>query len=1060
MKKLAFLLLLIVPCGFAQTTIEKCQARACYGYGAPTGGSQNGMIYQDLSQSPPVLSCGQGGAWVSCGGSGSGSGNVAAIPQAQIYVQPNSVTSATAGQSTTALNAQAPQINSIKDASQFCTTPGTLDDSCITNALSANQTIQLKAGTYNLANVVNITQSGVTLKCLPGAILQQGNATQGIHITGNNSVMDGCTINTNNQPNQVIEAGAVGGGITNFSFINGAVNNTGSNYGIRVDSSTNVNFLNNQCNGSNGGGCGQIFASSNVNISGNKGTGYFNVQSPSTGGSGNAVTFTSNSLTPEAGGTIFTLGDFSGGFNPIGGVTIANNHCTITGTSSGSPAFGCFSIVGNVSKCAITNNTMDAAGQYLSAGLMELGVNGCPVTGNVFNSPDTHTQAYYGVIVYGAGNTIASNSFNGWGTSGAGSAIRFYPQTSAGAAFNGDNNLVIGNTMIATGAEPYALSVDCNVVGSSENSLLIVGNSMIGGSGFARAMSISDDVTSCPVSTNIHGNHIKNATIGIITANVTGTFGVNDFQSVTTNYQPIGTSTTSNAQILSPVVTPSITPTGLTPSIQGLCYPTANSPITNAGCAQINQGVVTFTPTAVGWYRIVSGATVGFDRGNVEIYGTEFGGSMPTNDIAFSLNSNAGPSAIKITNLGVYGGNYGPIDMVRGSNDGGAHTYLDIHVSTISSVQPLTLTFTGLGIPTVDIVASPVVGAVAGSSDVAVLDFTTFSTNPATGIVSSAETGLAYALGFNAATGFQIGQTAPLNHCLIGNGTFYLDSSSCGLTNPMSALGDFIYGGASGAPTRLAGPTSGSLPYYPCETPGTAPTFCLPGIGGRTVTTTSDTISATDRASVVTYNSASAVAVTLTSAATIGNNFDFAVWNEGAGAATFTPGAGTINGGSTLVVNQGENCAINSPDSTNYVARCSSGQVTVDSTLTVTRSASGVQLSINAIYNLVQTSGSPYTLLGLTGTYWNNTASAYTFQLDAPVSGKQYCFGNYQARSGVITIKSTTSVTIYFKGVAGTTGTGGSLVSGGAAGDFICLEGTDSTTYIAVGSGVGTWTNN
>ena len=115
---------------------------------------------------------------------------------------------------------------------------------------------------------------------------------------------------------------------------------------------------------------------------------------------------------------------------------------------------------------------------------------------------------------------------------------------------------------------------------------------------------------------------------------------------------------------------------------------------------------------------------------------------------------------------------------------------------------------------------------------------------------------------------------------------------------------------------------------------------------------------------------------------------------------------------------------------------------------------------VNTIYNLVQTSGSPYTLLGLTGTYWNNTASAYTFQLDAPVSGKQYCFGNYQARSGVITIKSTTSVTIYFKGVAGTTGTGGSLVSGGAAGDFICLEGTDSTTYIAVGSGVGTWTNN
>src|SRR5271169_5114423 len=81
------------------------------------------------------------------------------------------------------------------------------------------------------------------------------------------------------------------------------------------------------------------------------------------------------------------------------------------------------------------------------------------------------------------------------------------------------------------------------------------------------------------------------------------------------------------------------------------------------------------------------------------------------------------------------------------------------------------------------------------------------------------------------------------------------------------------------------------------------------------------------------------------------------------------------------------------------------------------------------IYNLVQTSGSPYTLLGISGTYWNNTAGAYTFQLDAPVSGKQYCYGNYQTRTGAITIKSTTSVTIYYKGIASTTGTSGALTS-------------------------------
>jgi len=108
----------------------------------------------------------------------------------------------------------------------------------------------------------------------------------------------------------------------------------------------------------------------------------------------------------------------------------------------------------------------------------------------------------------------------------------------------------------------------------------------------------------------------------------------------------------------------------------------------------------------------------------------------------------------------------------------------------------------------------------------------------------------------------------------------------------------------------------------------------------------------------------------------------------------------------------------------------------------------------------IESSGSPLTLTGLTGYYYNDTAAAYTFQLDAPVAGKQYCFGNRKARTSAVTIKSLASVTIYYKGVAGTTGTGGSLVSGGAAGDFICMVGTDTTTYEVTGAGFGTWVNN
>ena len=98
-------------------------------------------------------------------------------------------------------------------------------------------------------------------------------------------------------------------------------------------------------------------------------------------------------------------------------------------------------------------------------------------------------------------------------------------------------------------------------------------------------------------------------------------------------------------------------------------------------------------------------------------------------------------------------------------------------------------------------------------------------------------------------------------------------------------------------------------------------------------------------------------------------------------------------------------------------------------------------------------------MLGVTGFYWNNTASTYNWVLDAPTASKQYCFGNYAGRSGALTITTTTSVFITYKGTNGTVTTG-TLVSGGALGDQICLVGVDSTHYFAPGPGQGSWTNN
>ena len=78
---------------------------------------------------------------------------------------------------------------------------------------------------------------------------------------------------------------------------------------------------------------------------------------------------------------------------------------------------------------------------------------------------------------------------------------------------------------------------------------------------------------------------------------------------------------------------------------------------------------------------------------------------------------------------------------------------------------------------------------------------------------------------------------------------------------------------------------------------------------------------AADENKLVTFNNGSATAVTLSQATTTGftAGAQFHVFNVGAGAVTITPSTSTINGGSTIVLNQSQGALIVS-DGTNYSA--------------------------------------------------------------------------------------------------------------------------------------------
>jgi hypothetical protein len=110
--------------------------------------------------------------------------------------------------------------------------------------------------------------------------------------------------------------------------------------------------------------------------------------------------------------------------------------------------------------------------------------------------------------------------------------------------------------------------------------------------------------------------------------------------------------------------------------------------------------------------------------------------------------------------------------------------------------------------------------------------------------------------------------------------------------------------------------------------------------------------------------------------------------------------------------------------------------------------------------NVVKVSGSPYTAPNQSARFWNATAGAYIVDLPAPTAGVQICLGNYHAIAHAISFVPTSGVTLYYKGVAGTTGSTTGIVSGGAVGDYLCLLAVDTLTWEALGPGYGTWVNN
>lgn len=545
------------------------------------------------------------------------------------FIQSNPTTSQTITQPAgTTLNVN--NLNYVANAALYCTTPGTLDGTCLSNAATASDSVYLAplAGnsTYTITSTVTLSQANLKIMCAPGVVIATTLPTSdALVFSGTNQSLIGCTIN---------DAGTTAGeilhinGATNFTMRDDIVTNPTLTYTIRVDGTSGLLVEN-----LTDPGHFQVFGGSSYIrfVNNNVGTAYFQTGTGSSNEPLSEMIVSNNHITDNPtivgnGGagitiqqndTVGTIKDFE----------VNGNTCAITGTTSPTvSAFGCFSIVSpSTTQCSISNNVMDGVGQYISYAMMELGVNGCNVENNNITATDSFNQAFLGIVSYGGNNNFTGGSINGWGTGGQ-SGLRFTPQT--GQANSGGNVITamhISNTA-STGQES-GIDFECNASGGPTSLNNTIGAGTIISGPLTYGIDQQSISAGCNMSSLIDHVLINGATTGIRIGAIsaapntgTASIGVVSFVGTTNSI------TTNGSGVLLPVVlgsqvqAPSFVPTGLTPSDSYLCYMSATVGITNVGCPAVAGTVVAssvltgqtaslgnttiYTPAANGLYQI------------------------------------------------------------------------------------------------------------------------------------------------------------------------------------------------------------------------------------------------------------------------------------------------------------------------------------------------------------------------------------------------------------------------------------------------------------------------
>lgn len=409
----------------------------------------------------------------------------------------------------------------------------------------------------------------------------------------------------------------------------------------------------------------------------------------------------------------------------------------------------------------------------------------------------TLTQSNTQGITLECNQNKISMRVSGAGTGGAVTSVLMSFYLGLDAQVGG--NFTVSTCNATTGGSGTGLQVDIQAVGSLGGIASLGVTSGNAGTGYTQG-----DIVYLPVSGVQYAGGLNGVLIGGGLA-IGGAF----YRGISISNDSCGASAPITAAIDGVSINGVSTPT---PIAQGV-YGNANSIVAIGTVTDVNVAAATagsytpvsttvsstFTPTAVGWYRLIAAASFAVS-GSFDIKTSAYDNHENHTIGDFTINGYGGTSSVSVRTPGAYGGSYGPITQIQASSDNTTHLYLDIYVADVTSAKPISVTYAGNSLPQGAIQTTPATST-PGSYSIANYTYpvSTLSTNAAN--TARATTGVDQAYGY-IPTGLSA-STSPLCYKTTGGP----------ITNSGCSTGGLDFTSAS---PNLRFPSDGSEGAYSC----------------------------------------------------------------------------------------------------------------------------------------------------------------------------------------------------------------------------------------------------